>query len=216
MNLTAGPVINLLHEATYSTLATQSERLPGYPYATLVPNVLDQCQRPLLLVSALAEHTRNLLADPRLSLSLLEPGAVQIQTAARISLLGDAERFEPGKLLQARYLRYIPDAAQYLELDFMFFRIIPRRIRFIAGVGRMGWLGPEEWRSLPSLPLEQESALLEAAQSEASAAIAILGIDLYGIDYVVAGFRKRHVFAAGEGRSAIDEGFLRTAVAQLS
>ena len=134
------PVINLLHLAEFSTLATQSQQLPGYPYATAVPNVLDENHRPLLLISRLAEHTKNLLADPRVSLSLVEPGTANVQTAARITLLGDAQQFQPDDLLKTRYLRYIPDAAQYLELDFMFFRVNPRRIRFIAGIGKMGWL----------------------------------------------------------------------------
>ena len=49
-------VIDVLHGATYATLATQSTRLLGYPYATVVPSVLDECHRPLLLVSALAEQ----------------------------------------------------------------------------------------------------------------------------------------------------------------
>ncbi len=115
MKLAVGPVLNLLHEATYSTLATQSAQLPGYPYATVVPNVLDEYHRPVLLISALAEHTKNLLVTPQTCLSLIEPGTANVQTAARISLLGDAEQFAPSDLLKARYLRFLPDAAQFLR-----------------------------------------------------------------------------------------------------
>ena len=82
MKLAVEPTVNFLHKPAYSTLATQSAQFPGYPYATVVPNVLDECHRPLLLVSALAEHTKNLLADPRVSFSLIEPGAESVQTAA--------------------------------------------------------------------------------------------------------------------------------------
>ncbi len=216
MKLAVGPVLNLLHEATYSTLATQSVQLPGYPYATVVPNVLDEYHRPVLLISALAEHTKNLLVTPHTCLSLVETGTANVQTAARISLLGDAEQFEPSDLLKARYLRFLPDAAQYLELDFMFFQIIPRRIRFIAGVGKMGWLEAAEWGTVLSLSLDKERALVETAQRAAPTGISILGIDCYGIDYEADGFRDRYVFDLGEGRNTIDEGFLRTAVSQLS
>ncbi len=216
MKLAIEPAINLLHGAAYGTLATQSTQLPGYPYATLIPNVVDEYHRPLLLVSALAEHTRNLLADPRVSLSLLEPGAADVQAAARLTLLGDAERFEPGALLKARYQRYLPDAEQYLQLDFMFFRVIPRRLRHIGGIGRMGWLDAENLAAAPSLSLDAENTLLESAQAAAARGIAILGIDCFGIDYQSAGIRRRQAFDTQEGRELGDEDFLRRIVAQLS
>jgi hypothetical protein len=200
------PVIDLLHGATYGTLATQSARLPGYPYATVVPNVLDECHRPLLLVSALAEHTKNLIADPRLSLSLLEPNCANIQTASRLTLIGDAEPFEPCEMLQARYLRYLPDAEQYLQLDFMFFRIVPKRLRSIAGLGRMGWLEADDFSMLPSLSLMTEARLLYSVQQAVPEGISILGIDCYGIDYLADGLRRRQGF----GETAIREEHLET------
>jgi putative heme iron utilization protein len=64
--------LQLLHGQHYATLATHSGQLAGYPYATVLPYVLDEQHRPLLLISALAEHTRNLLADGRCSLSVLQ------------------------------------------------------------------------------------------------------------------------------------------------
>ena len=216
MKLVVEPVINLLHQAACSTLATQSAQLPGYPYATVVPNILDECHRPLLLVSALAEHTKNLLADHRVSLSLVEHGATKVQTAARITLLGDAQPFEPNVLLKARYLRYLPDAAQYLELDFMFFRIIPKRVRFIAGVGKMGWLEAAQWAAVPSLSLAREGALVDIAQRAAPTGIRILGVDGYGIDYEADGFRDRQPFEGHDAQIDLDEELLRRVASQLS
>ncbi len=209
-------VINVLHLAEFSTLATQSQQLHGYPYATVVPNVLDENHRPLLLVSRLAEHTKNLLADPRVSLSLVEPGTTNVQTAARITLLGDAEQFQPDDLLKTRYLRYLPDAAQYLELDFMFFRINPRRIRFIAGIGKMGWLEAAAWGALSSLSLEKESVLVDTAQQAAPTGIRILGVDRFGIDYEADGFRDRQKFIDHDARDEIDDGVLQSVASQLS
>jgi len=210
------PVIDLLHRATYGTLATQSTRLPGYPYATIVPNVLDECHRPLLLISALAEHTKNLLADPRLSLSLLETNCANVQTAARLTVIGDAERFDPGELLQARYLRYLPDAEQYLQLDFMFFRIIPKRLRPIAGLGRMGWLEADDFSRLPSISLETENMLLDSVQRVVPEGISILGIDCYGIDFKANGLRKRQGFGETAVHEEYLESILHTVVTQLA
>lgn len=203
MKLDLLPVINLLHSATASTLATQSLQMPGYPYATVVPNVLDEHHRPILLISALAEHTKNLLADPKVSVSITEMGIANVQDGQRLTLVGDAEQFEPSKELIARYLRYVPAAEQYLQLDFIFFRIVPKRLRYIGGVGKMGWVESDTLEAANKLSLADESSLLAEAEAVAPRNVALLGIDPYGIDYIADGFRDRR---------ALEEGTLRDAV----
>lgn len=203
MKLELAPVLNLLHSAPASTLATQSIQMPGYPYATVVPNVLDEQHRPILLISALAEHTKNLLADPKVSISVNESGITNIQDGQRLTLVGDAERFEPDQALITRYLRYVPAAEQYLTLDFMFFRIIPKRLRYIGGVGNMGWVEAEAFDTATSLSLAEEGALLAEAESVVPRNVTVLGIDGYGIDYVADGFRDRQVLEAGKLKGAV-------------
>lgn len=203
MKLELSPVINLLHSTAVSTLATQSLQMPGYPYATLVPNVLDEQHQPILLISALAEHTKNLLADPKVSISVAETGTANVQDGQRLTLVGDAEQFEPSQELIARYLRYVPAAEQYLQLDFMFFRIIPKRLRYIGGVGKMGWVEVDVLAATNKLSLADESALLAEAEAVAPKTVTLLGIDPYGIDYIADGFRNR---------KALEEGTLRDAV----
>lgn len=194
MKIELAPVLNLLHSAHVSTLATQSLQMPGYPYATVVPNILDEKHRPILLISALAEHTKNLLADSRVSISVMESGITNVQDGQRLTLVGDAEQFEPSDALKARYLRYQPAAEQYLMLDFMFFRIVPKRLRYIGGVGRMGWVEAEVLDTAPGLSLAEEAALLDEAQAITPRNITLLGIDTYGIDYLADGFRDRAAF----------------------
>lgn len=203
MKLELAPVLNLLHSAPASTLVTQSIQMPGYPYATVVPNVLDEQHRPILLISALAEHTKNLLADPKVSISINESGITNVQDGQRLTLVGDAERFEPDQALITRYLRYVPAAEQYLTLDFMFFRIIPKRLRYIGGVGNMGWVEAEAFDTATSLSLAEEGALLAEAESVVPRNVTVLGIDGYGIDYVADGFRDRQVLEAGKLKDAV-------------
>lgn len=203
MKLDLSPVINLLHSATASTLATQSLQMPGYPYATVVPNVLDEQHRPILLISALAEHTKNLLADPKVSISVTETGIANVQDGQRLTLVGDAEQFEPSQELIARYLRYVPAAEQYLQLDFMFFRIVPKRLRYIGGVGKMGWVETDVLEAVNKLSLDDESSLLAEVETVAPRNVTLLGIDPYGVDYIADGFRDRQ---------ALEEGTLRDAV----
>lgn len=203
MKLELAPVLNLLHSAPASTLATQSIQMPGYPYATVVPNVLDEQHRPILLISALAEHTKNLLADPKVSISVNESGITNVQDGQRLTLVGDAERFEPDQALITRYLRYVPAAEQYLALDFMFFRIRPKRLRYIGGVGNMGWVEAEAFDTATSLSLADEAALVAEVESVVPRNVTVLGIDGYGIDYVADGFRDRQVLEAGKLKDAV-------------
>lgn len=194
MKLEFAPVLNLLHSAHASTLATQFTQMTGYPYATVIPNILDEQHRPILLISALAEHTKNLLSDPKVSISVTESGVPNVQDGQRLTLVGDAEQFVPGDALKARYLRYLPAAEQYLMLDFMFFRIQPKRLRYIGGVGKMGWLETEVLDAVPSLSLAEEATLLAEAQAIAPSNITLLGIDPFGIDYLADEFRDRSAF----------------------
>ncbi|MBV8681098.1 MAG: pyridoxamine 5'-phosphate oxidase family protein [Aquitalea sp.] len=183
MKIPPAAALQLMHRSHYATLASHSSQQPGYPYATVLPYVLDAQHRPLLLISALAEHTRNLLADGRCSLSIVENGAEDVQAGARLTLLADAVRIEPETALRARCCRYLPAAEDLLQLDFMFFRLQPLRVRYIGGVGRMGWLGQAELDTLPVLPLEQEASLLQ--QARVVDGIQLLGLDAYGVDYRV-------------------------------
>lgn len=194
MKISIESALTLLHEVPYGTLATLSTQLPGYPYGTVVPCVLDQGHCPVLCVSALAEHTKNLQADGRCSLSVVKPEGANVQAAARITLVGDAEAFEPSPELVARYLRYQPEAEQYLALDFMFFRLRPRRARFIAGVGKMGWVEEAEWETLPALGPGEEGSLIKATALDAPPGIRLLGVDCFGIDYEIKGTRQRQHF----------------------
>jgi putative heme iron utilization protein len=115
-------------------LSTHSLKLPGYPYASALPYCTDQRGRVVVLISHLAEHTRNAEADGRAGFLVAAFGA-GLQEQARVSLLGDiAPTDDPSAI--ARYLRFHPDAAGLLGIGgFRFFRIEPRAARFIAGFG---------------------------------------------------------------------------------
>ena len=65
--------------------------MEGYPFGSVVPYVLDHEACPVLLISRLAEHTKNLAGDARASLLINDPGD-DVQAQARVTLLGTAER----------------------------------------------------------------------------------------------------------------------------
>lgn len=195
MQIQLSPAIQLLHETRHAVLSTHSTQLPGFPFGTAVPLVLDERQQPLLLISALAEHTKNLLADSRASLAVVEAGKDNVQDAARVTLVGRCEPCEASSALVERYLRYLPEAAQYLQLDFMFFRLVPERTRFIGGIGRMGWIDGANWQALPGFTLAEEQQLMTEIEPLLPTQVRMLGIDAFGIDIDDAGQRCRRQFA---------------------
>ena len=194
MKIPLDSALTLLHEAGHGTLATNSTQLPGYPYATAVPYVLDEGHHPVIHVSTLAEHTRNLLADVRVSLSVIKADAAEVQDSARLTIVGDAEQFQPTPEILARFLRYEPGAEQLMALDFVFFRLVARRIRFIGGVGRMGWLESHDWEALPRLSPTDEARVIQEAGMKIGSSVKLLGADCFGLDYEVAGRRRRQRF----------------------
>jgi putative heme iron utilization protein len=142
-------------------LSTLSRRLEGYPFGSVAPFVLDHAGRPVILISTLAEHTRNIDADARVSL-IAQPFAPDMQQAGRITLVGRAERLSGKASAGPRYLRYLPQAAGYFAMhDFHFYRIEPLRIRYIGGFGKIHWVEAAAYL-LPDSPLaEQETDILD-------------------------------------------------------
>ena len=124
----------LLRAARAGTLATAVE---GQPYAALVTPATAPDVSPLLLLSGLSEHTRQLRAEPRCALLAAGPAAeANPQTAPRVTLTGLAEMEEnPG--LKARFLAIHPYAALYSGFgDFALWRIRPVAAMFVGGFAR--------------------------------------------------------------------------------
>ncbi|MBV6304244.1 pyridoxamine 5'-phosphate oxidase family protein [Candidimonas humi] len=188
-------LIHLLHGSAAAALATQSAQLPGYPHASILPFVPDERHCPILLVSRLAEHTRNLRADPRASLLVTPPGSHNVLEEPRLTLIGDATPLDIAPAMLARYLRYQPDARQYLELgDFAFFRLQPKRARYIGGFARMGWIDETQWGEAAALDPADEQACCDELAAALPADIRLLGLDCYGADLEQGGRRQRQPF----------------------
>jgi len=181
--------IHLLHRAPFGVLATHAVRMPGYPFSTALPFVVDEAHCPVFLLSGLAEHTKNLLASPQASLLVIDAGQANVLESPRMTLVGDVHRIDAAPALRERYVRYLPDAEQYLALgDFAFFRLVPQRVRYIGGFAQMGWLEQDAWQAAQVLGLDEEADLLRGFGAH------VLGVDCYGIDLVRDGHRERAAF----------------------
>ncbi|MCK1754385.1 HugZ family protein [Bradyrhizobium sp. 137] len=137
---------SLLRRSRQGALATLMAG-SGDPYCSLVNLASHPDGSPILLISRLAVHTRNILADSRVSLMLDERAAGDPLEGARIMLSGRAEQADADKdLLRRRYLNAHPSAEGFVSFkDFSFFRIPPTGAHLVAGFGRIVDLKPEQF-----------------------------------------------------------------------
>jgi hypothetical protein len=204
-------------------LSTLSTSLAGYPFGSIVPFVLDARARPVVLISALAEHTRNLAADPRASL-IAHGYEEDVQAGPRLTLIGDAAPVLDDAVARGRYLRYFPAARDLLSLgDFSFWAIEPKRLLFIRGFGRIHWIGADAFRPpddrlaaaeeeiVAHMNADHAAALADTCRHEhrlAPREVAMVGIDCDGFDLRADGRLLRIAFAEpvtnpGEAREAL-------------
>jgi putative heme iron utilization protein len=134
----------LLGENSRGMLASQSTKHPGFPFGSVVNYCLAENGEPVFLLSALATHTKNLKADPKVS--LLVSGAEDL-SESRLTLIGTVEEVAADKVdtLRKTYLAANPDAKQWIGFgDFRFYRLAVVDCYFVAGFGSMGWVPPEK------------------------------------------------------------------------
>src|SRR6202521_1345461 len=140
---------SLLRRSRQAALATLSPG-SGDPYCSLVNVASHGDGSPILLISRLALHTRNILADSRVSLMLDERAAGDPLEGSRIMLAGRAEEAGGDQiaLLRRRYLNAHPSAEAFVNFkDFAFFRIHSTGAHLVAGFGRIVDLKPEQFLS---------------------------------------------------------------------
>jgi putative heme iron utilization protein len=153
---------SLLRKSRQGALATLMAGT-GAPYCSLVNLASHPDGSPILLISRLAVHTKNILADPRVSLMLDERAAGDPLEGARIMLSGKAEvaANDNRELLRRRYLNAHPSAEAYADFgDFAFFRIRPTGTHLVAGFRRILDLKPEQFLT----DVSDAAALIEAEQ----------------------------------------------------
>jgi len=133
-------VRHLIAGARHGALATVSHE-DGHPVATRVGIATLADGTPIILVSGLSAHTPALLADPRCSLLIGEPGKGDPLAHPRITIKCEAQRLERDSpahnQARAAYLAAHPKASLYVDLgDFRFFALKPLSASYNGGFGR--------------------------------------------------------------------------------
>jgi putative heme iron utilization protein len=134
----------ILRATDRATLATGQRDAEGWPYPSLVLVAVDHDATPLLLISNLADHTRNIKSDDRVGLLFdATVGLDEPLAGARVSVLGRAVPSEEPRH-RARFLARHPGAATYAGFgDFAIHRVAVERAHLVAGFGRIHWVAAD-------------------------------------------------------------------------
>jgi heme oxygenase (biliverdin-IX-beta and delta-forming) len=151
---------SLLRRSRQGALATLMAESHD-PYCSLVNVATHTDGSPILLISRLAVHTKNILDDSRVSLMLDEHAAGDPLEGARIMVAGKADEAsgDDVAIVRRRYLNAHPSADAFVDFkDFSFFRIKPAGLHLVAGFGRIIDLTPGQFMT----DISDAAALLEA------------------------------------------------------
>ena len=200
------------------TLCTVARTPEAHPYGSFVAFGLSDGM-PIFLVSLLAEHTKNMLANDRVSLLVAMPGAGDPLAGGRVTLVGTCRQLEGDEAATARaaYLKAHATASYYVDYkDFSFWGLDISAIRYIGGYGRMSWVESSEWQCAEADPIAEIAPriidhmnddhaeamhLMALAFSKATVAndVRMTSIDTYGFEMSV---------DTGEGRRKVRVAFV--------
>ena len=213
MNEWGRQVRDLIRGADRAALATALAGEASHPYASLVLTGSAMDGSPLLLISDLAEHTKNLLRDARLSLLFDGTGGLDdTLSGSRAGVLGRAvPSADIGE--RARFLTRHPTAEDYAGFaDFHLYRVIVERARLVAGFGQIRWVAADQILFEDAGTLAADEAMIldhmnadhaDAIRSYATALLGLpdgpwrmVGIDPEGCDLRAGGRLARVPFEA--------------------
>jgi len=198
----------LFLQQSFGVLSTISLDVPGYPFGSITPYCADRQCRPVIYISRIAQHTQNILADSRVSLTVLENAdSGDVQARGRLTCIANARPLSKDEEdVSERYFRYVPQARDYAGThDFEFFRLELVRVRFIGGFGRIYWIEPDQFISQNPFSPSQEARILQHMNEGHMAAVrhyagadsvVMVGIDSEGFDVLNSSKKKRFFFPA--------------------
>jgi heme oxygenase (biliverdin-IX-beta and delta-forming) len=194
----------LFLQESFGILSTLSLDVPGYPFGSIVPYCADGTGRPVIYISHIAQHTKNVKADPRVSLTIVEShsGDDDVQSRGRLTVIGNATPIpRDDRRTAERYFRHVPESRQYDQThDFAFYRIDLVRLRFIGGFGQIHWVEPGEFVIENPFSEGQETRILDHMNADHAAALThyaggkasiMTGIDSEGFDMLADGRKLR-------------------------
>ena len=179
----------------------------SWPYVSLVLVGVDHDLSPILLLSDLAEHTRAIKQDDRVSLLFDGTGGLaQPLTGPRATLVGRAATTDDQRL-KKRFLARHPDAAMYAGFkDFRFYRVAIESAHLVAGFGRIAWIeGPALGFEAPPALVAAEEGIVSHMNEDHADAVGLYAaklLKLPGEDWRMTGIDSEGIDLRAGGRVA--------------
>jgi heme iron utilization protein len=202
------------------SLSTISRKQPGFPFGSVMPYGLDECGRPIFLISTMAMHTQNLQADPHASLLVTQTdGDGDPLGASRLTLVGNAVPVPEAEIAESRrlYLDRYANSKYWVDFeDFSFYRLDVVDVYYVGGFGVMGWVQVADYDAAQPDPLADVAAgIIEHMNGDHKDALILLAKSCAGIEAQEAimtavdrlGFHAR--LKTEEGMRGVRIGFLR-------
>lgn len=226
----------LIAAANVGALATLTA--DGDPWGSIVTYGLLGDGAPVLCVSQLAEHGRNLEGDPRASLVVSAPLDEAYPLAGgRVTVAGRAQRprgDEAARAAREAHLAAVPSAELYIGFgDFSLWLLRVQRVRWVGGYGRMASADADAYAAAERDPVaaaaagavthlneDHADALLEMALAftgyDDATAATCTAADRYGLDLMIETPRGRAPARVGYAEPVGAPGGLRAATVELA
>lgn len=152
-----------------------------------MPYALDGQANPIFLISTMAMHTQNLMADPRSSLLVTPPDAGGDPLgASRVTLLGNVLPVPEADVAEARklYLARYSDSKYWVDFgDFSFYRMTVVDVYYVGGFGVMGWVpAPEYYSARPDPLADSAMGIIHHMNADHADALVLLAKTFAGIE----------------------------------
>jgi putative heme iron utilization protein len=177
----------LMYLGRIGSLSTLSRKQPGFPFGSVMPYGLDEHGRAVFLISTMAMHTHNLLADPRASLLVTQPDASGDPLgAARVTVLGNVLPVGQSEMAAARklYLASYANSKYWVDFeDFSFYRMEAVDVYYVGGFGVMGWIPASEYGQAQPDPLADAAGeIVQHMNTDHKDALILLAREFTGIE----------------------------------
>lgn len=130
-------------------LSTLSLSLKGFPFGSITPFLMTESGDIVIYASDIAQHSRNMKTNDKVSLFVHDTSESDSQASARVTIVGNASVDSVDTSLQALYFKLFPQAKAYIEAhDFRFYLIKTHKVRYIGGFGEIYWFSQSEWSAL--------------------------------------------------------------------
>jgi len=157
--------VTLMRSNSIAILSTLSKKHDEFPFGSFITYVTDQNRSIYIYASNIAEHTKNILNNPKSCLTIFNiTDEEDKQNSSRLSIMGNFVKVKKGHELdncKDRFFTFLPKSKGYSNMhDFNFYKLDPKNIRWIGGFGEIAWLKDKFWKlKKPDWSDEEESMI---------------------------------------------------------